>query len=88
MPSLLVEGHRASVCNWKVLRGGRGGVGEGKVPEQCWQTEMHHKSAPHSRARETEGEKKEPLHELRDVLEDFPLPGAGYMGEGSQQGDQ
>lgn len=29
MPSLLVEGHRAGVCNWQVLRGGGSGRGAG-----------------------------------------------------------
>lgn len=86
MPSLLAEGHRASVGNEGMQW--RWGVVGGKVPEQHWKTEMHYKSTHRNRAREKEGEKKEPRHELRDVLEDFPLLGAGYVGEGSQQGDQ
>lgn len=44
---------------------------------------MHHQSAHHGKVRETEGEKKEPCHELTDILEDFPLLGAGYVGGGS-----
>ena len=49
---------------------------------------MHYESTHRGRVREKEGEKEEPRRELRDALEGSPLLGAGYVGEGSQQGDQ